>query len=249
MAHMRGAMERMTRGEAMNAIAIPEEARIGHPETQNEKFKKSFGSWLWGSMIAATVIHFMLFQFWPTLTVEQVSFTAAELEIIEIPPDIEIPPPPEAIARPGTPVMATAEIDDDVTIALTTFADNPIGDLPPPPPEKASDVSAAPVFTPMTLKPEILNLVEIQRALVRQYPPMLRNVGVGGTVEVWLFISKEGQVLNKRVFSSSGYGQLDDAALKVANIFRFSPAMNRDKTVPVWIRFPITFHVGGADGR
>ncbi len=31
-------------------------------ETENDRFKKSFGSWLWGSMIAATVFHFMLFQ-------------------------------------------------------------------------------------------------------------------------------------------------------------------------------------------
>ncbi len=35
-------------------------------ETANDRFKRSFGSWFWGSMIAATVFHFMLFQFWPT---------------------------------------------------------------------------------------------------------------------------------------------------------------------------------------
>lgn len=32
-------------------------------ETENDRFKKSFGSWFWGSMIAGTVLHFMLFQF------------------------------------------------------------------------------------------------------------------------------------------------------------------------------------------
>ena len=37
--------------------------------------------------------------------------------MIELPPEIEIPPPPEAISRPATPVMATADIDDDITIA------------------------------------------------------------------------------------------------------------------------------------
>ena len=36
---------------------------------------------------------------------------------------------------------------------------------------------------------------------------------------------------------------LDDAALKVATIYRFSPALNRDKKVPVWVSFPITFQV------
>ena len=33
-------------------------------ETANDRFKRSFGNWFWGSMMAATVLHFMLFQFW-----------------------------------------------------------------------------------------------------------------------------------------------------------------------------------------
>ncbi len=227
----------------MNAKAIPAGAGTDILETENDRFKRSFGSWFWGSMIAATVLHFMLFQFWPTLSAEDVSFTAEELEIIELPPDIEIPPPPEAISRPATPVMATADIDDDITIAPTTFADNPIEDLPPPPTQEALPISAAPVFTPMTVRPEIRNLAEIQQALMTQYPAMLRKSGVGGTVEVWFFISEEGRVLDRRVSKGSGYAQLDDAALKVADIFQFTPAMNRDKIVPVWIQFPIRFQV------
>jgi hypothetical protein len=65
----------------MNAMAIPAGAGNDRPETRNDRFKESFGSWMWGSMIAATVLHFMLFQFWPTLTVDDVSFTAEELTI------------------------------------------------------------------------------------------------------------------------------------------------------------------------
>ena len=66
-------------------------------ETANDIFKRSFDSWFWGSMIVATFVHGALFQFWPTLTAEDVSFTAEELEAIELPPEIEIPPPPEAM--------------------------------------------------------------------------------------------------------------------------------------------------------
>ena len=89
----------MTREGAMNALAIPGRVESDHSETRNDRFKKSFESWLWCSMIAATVAHFMLFQFWPTRVVADVSFTAEELEIIEIPADIEIPPPPKAISQ------------------------------------------------------------------------------------------------------------------------------------------------------
>ncbi|SVE22700.1 uncharacterized protein METZ01_LOCUS475554, partial [marine metagenome] len=85
---------------------MPAEAPTLGFETENDRFKRSFASWFWSSMIAATVVHFMLFQFWPTLTAEDVSFTVEELETIELPPEIEIPPPPEQISRPATPVMA-----------------------------------------------------------------------------------------------------------------------------------------------
>jgi protein TonB len=186
----------------------------------------------------------MLFQFWPTLTAEDVSFTVEELEMIELPPEIEIPPPPEAISRPATPVMATADIDDDITIAPTTFADNPIEDLPPPPTDdRASDISAAPVFTPMTVRPEIRNRPEVQAALKREYPSLLRDAGIGGTVVVWFFISEEGMVADRRVSQTSGQAQFDEAALRVADVIRFSPALNRDKRVRVWIEVPITFTV------
>ena len=228
----------------MNAQAIPAETVADKLETENDRFKRSFGSWFWGSMIAATVVHFMVFQFWPTQTAEDVSFTAEELEMIELPPEIEIPPPPEAISRPATPVMATADIDDDITIAPTTFADNPVEDLPPPPTDDGIvDIASAPVFTPMTVRPEIVNRGEVQAALMREYPPILRDSGIGGTVEVWFFISEEGRVLDSRVSKSSGQVQFDEAALKVADVVRFSPALNRDQRVQVWIQLPITFQV------
>ena len=72
---------------------------------------------------------------------------------------------------------------------------------------------------------------------------MLRNAGIGGQVVVWFFISEEGQVLDRRVARSSGHIQLDEAALQVADVFRFSPALNREKVVQVWIQLPITFRV------
>ncbi len=230
----------------MNAEAMPAEtpaSTLADFETENDRFKRSFSSWFWGSMIAATVVHFMLFQFWPTLTAEDVSFTVEELETIELPPEIEIPPPPEQISRPATPVMAAADIDEDITIAPTTFEENPVEDLPPPPTERVVDLASAPVFTPMTVRPEIRNRNAVMAAMERAYPPILRDAGIGGQVVVWFFISEEGQVLDKRVSQSSGHTQLDNAALEVADVYQFTPALNRDQKVKVWIQIPITFQV------
>jgi protein TonB len=223
----------------MTAEAVPAEFR----ETANERLKRTFKSWFWGAMIASTVMHLGIFAFWPDLTAEDFSFENTELEAIELPPEIEIPPPPQQIARPATPIIATADIDEDITIAPTTFEDNPVEDLPPPPEQTATDLSAAPTFTPFTVAPSILNRSDVVRAMEREYPPLLRDAGIGGTVRVYFFIDEGGLVQDRQIDQSSGHQALDDAAMAVSEIYRFSPALNRDKKVPVWVSFPITFQV------
>jgi len=225
----------------MTAEAVPAGEILA--ETANDRLKRTFSSWFWGSMIAATVLHFGTFAFWPELTTEDFSFESEELEAIELPPEIEIPPPPQQISRPATPVMASAEIEEDITIAPTTFEENPVEDLPPPPEEGATDLSAAPTFTPFTVAPTIQNRREVIAAMTNEYPPLLRDAGIGGTVRVFFFIDENGIVQDFRIDQSSGHKALDDAALAVADVYRFSAALNRDKKVPVWVSFPITFQV------
>ncbi|MYG22157.1 MAG: M56 family metallopeptidase, partial [Gemmatimonadetes bacterium] len=103
-----------------------------------------------------------------------------------------------------------------------------------------ADLSAGPRFTPYTVAPDRINDAEILRALEQEYPPLLRDAGIGGTVHVWFFIDERGVVRNQFVQESSGHQALDQAALRVAPIFRFTPALNRDRAVPVWVTFPIT---------
>ncbi|HSH76353.1 MAG TPA: energy transducer TonB [Longimicrobiales bacterium] len=200
----------------------------------------------WTSVIVATFVHFGAFMYWPELTTEDISFTSAELTSIELPPEIEIPPPPTQIARPATPIVATSGIDEDITIAPTTFELNPVEDLPLPPPQEQAvqeDIGAQPTFTPFTVAPTILNRDQVARAMVDNYPPLLRSAGIGGTVRVYFFINENGSVQDYRIQESSGHDQLDQAALAVAGLYRFSPALNRDKKVPVWVLFPIEFQV------
>jgi protein TonB len=220
---------------------MSEQAATNVQDSANDHFKKSFSSWFWGSMSAATVLHFALFAFWPEMTPEDVSMDMDEIEVLDLPPEVEIPPPPEAIARPATPVIATAEIETDITIAPTTFESVSVEDLPPPPDDVETDISAAPVFTPYTVRPDYTNGAEVMRALEREYPPLLRDAGIGGTTIVWFFIDEQGVVQNQQVQESSGHTALDDAALRVAPVFKFTPALNRDKAVPVWVQLPITF--------
>jgi TonB family protein len=105
------------------------------------------------------------------------------------------------------------------------------------------DPAVGPSFTPMTVRPQLRNAMEVQQALMRNYPPLLRDAGIGGQAAIWFFIDAEGVVQDTRISQSSGYDALDQAALAVARVMEFTPAYNRDVRVPVWIALPIRFEV------
>lgn len=103
------------------------------------------------------------------------------------------------------------------------------------------DLLNIPTVVPYTVRPELLNTREVLRALENNYPPTLKNAGIGGEVVLWILVSEEGQVLNTSLHRSSGYDAFDQAAVTVARTMRFSPALNRNEKVMVWIEMPITF--------
>jgi TonB family protein len=116
--------------------------------------------------------------------------------------------------------------------------------LPPGPDTGArstEDLAESPTFTPFTLQPDIKNRAAAVRAIGDEYPPLLRDAGVGGTATVWFFIDETGRVQRVRLNESSGHDALDEAALRVGLRIEFTPAQNGDKPVPVWISLPITF--------
>ncbi|MGQ0561353.1 MAG: energy transducer TonB [Gemmatimonadota bacterium] len=103
------------------------------------------------------------------------------------------------------------------------------------------ELDRGPVFTPYTKKPELLNRDVVARELVRRYPPELRAAGVAGTAVVWVLLQDNGMVKRVLIRNSSGHPQIDEAALHVARVMRFTPAQNKGKPVPVWIALPIVF--------
>lgn len=98
-------------------------------------------------------------------------------------------------------------------------------------------------FTPEMVRPELENRGEVMEALGRHYPTELLDAGIGARVYVWLWIDEEGSVVHTEVQRSSGHEALDRAALEVAGIMDFAPAMDAERPVPVVVAFPITFQV------
>ncbi len=107
--------------------------------------------------------------------------------------------------------------------------------------EAEPELHERPKFVVHTVRPRLLNDEEVKRALEREYPALLKDAGIGGTTEVHLFVGETGRVENALVKETSGHVALDEAALKTVRVGRFSPAMNRDKVVAVWLSMDITF--------
>jgi TonB family protein len=135
---------------------------------------------------------------------------------------------PTRSPRPAVPVR-TPELRDNSPLSATT------------PPPVVADIATAPTFTPMTVRPGITNRAVISRAMEREYPPLLRDAGIGGTTNVWFLIDETGAIQRVSLNGSSGHSALDEAALRVARQVEFTPALNEDQRVPVWISLPITF--------
>ncbi len=213
-------------------------------ETANDRFKKSSASWFWASMIAAVVVHFAVFSLFPEMYAKDVATVTTELENVNMQPEIELPPPPERIQRPARPVISDAVLNQDITIMETTFEALPEV-LPPPAPIKAAAVTVGgPQFTPYDEDPYIKNRDEIQSLLQREYPQVLRQAGITGTVLIYFHISETGEVLETQLAESSGHTAMDEAALRIAALTEFAPAKNLLKTVAVWVQLPIAFTAG-----
>jgi protein TonB len=209
---------------------------------------------------------------WATMAMaEEITEQEEEPIFVELVTEVDVPPPPPPPPPPDMPVAVVDEVFRGFQTLEIPAVMPP--DIPPPSQMmefRASDFTGegvaggrgdgtrvedpgvssvepdrnTPSFTPHTIKPKLVNEAEVQRALVREYPPILRDSGIGGQVVVWLFIDAEGRVENAKVDRSSGYAQLDEAALKVAKVMKFLPAQNRDLKVPVWVSIPVTFRVG-----
>jgi protein TonB len=208
--------------------------------TRNEAWKEGFQARFWLSMIVAVVLHLVIFAAFPTLRAADSSTVSAKVEIIPI-YEVKLPEPPEPIAWPAVPSMGGPEVPHDLTIAdnvgLKAFDAAP----PPPPPTEGAAAARPGAFVPYTVGPRLLNPDEVARAAEREYPAALRDARIGGEVTLEVHVGTDGEMLEARLAIPSGYDALDRAALRVAEGFRFSPALNRDKVVAVWVSLPVRF--------
>ncbi|HYW08693.1 MAG TPA: energy transducer TonB [Longimicrobium sp.] len=101
------------------------------------------------------------------------------------------------------------------------------------------------------VRPALINARVVRWALDRSFPARLRDTGRGGTVETSLVVSVDGVPSEISVTRGSGYPEMDAAAIKVAELMRFSPGLVRGRPVVTRVEMPITFvaEAGGSPRR
>jgi protein TonB len=210
-----------------------------HTDPANDRLKRRFEDILGVSLIAAVGVHFLIFQMWPEMTAEVLGRDVAdEVTVIQL-DDIPLPVAPEALLRPAAPIIST---DAPVDATIPDVGWREVAELPPPPPPPADDAGAdRRPFVVYDVAPRLTNPEDFERALQRAYPTALRDAGIGGTVTLQIFIDENGRALEARVVGGSGYARLDEVAVGLIDVMRFSPALNRDRRVPVWVEIPIAF--------
>jgi protein TonB len=214
------------------------------------------------SGLISTLVHISLAVLLVVTTVQGPEEEEEETTYVELIEETPVPPPPP----PPPPPQLTPDMPQVVTISQIEMPTVILSSIPQPALDVVFDTRALaqgtgqvtairenadstvanpdnPSFTPMTVRPQLQNVEEVQRVLMREYPAVLRDAGIGGAPVLWLFIGTNGQVETTRVYESSGFEALDQAAANVAAVMRFSPAYNRDQIVPVWVQIPIRFQV------
>lgn len=148
------------------------------------------------------------------------------------PPKMEIPP----VEVPPPVVNIVIAPDAAPTTALSNVTDRP---QPPPPP--------APVATiPRTALS--LNKKASQPSTAEYYPPTSQRLGEEGSTKVKICVGVNGRVTTATTEETSGFERLDEAAIKVAKLYRFNPATENGKPVEACATLPVKFNLK-EDGR
>lgn len=199
--------------------------------TANVEFKRRYRKYFDVALVASLSIHLIAFAFVPHIDINPQNSDLDELEVIEIPPEIEIPPPPKAIERPKIPIESLDEdVEEEDTIEDTTFNPEDMLDAPPPPPPSSGDFY---VFDKAP-KPKRMGNFE--------YPKMARQAEIEGTVLLKVTVNAQGRVISVVVIQSASK-VLDQYAIEYVKEWTFTPAEMSGNPVKATVSIPITFSI------
>jgi TonB family protein len=92
--------------------------------------------------------------------------------------------------------------------------------------------------------PRVSNGSDFARQLQRNYPPLLRDAGVTGSVQVRFRVLEDGRVDAESIqITNSTHEQFNDPTMRAVRALRFRPAKVNGRPVKVWVEQPIQWTV------
>jgi protein TonB len=162
--------------------------------------------------------------------------TILQTNIIQTEKPKDLPPPPPPVDLKERPPVQVIAPDINISVPVDT----------PPPIQQVTTqhVEAAPpapraIVPGTSIKPT--NAVDVSQ----YYPESSRRAGEEGRTMVKVCVNASGKTDSVEVQTTSGFPNLDDAALKVAKAFRFKPATQEGKAITTCAPLPIKFNLKG----
>lgn len=196
----------------------------------NTEFKLKYRKYLDVALTISLGLHLAAFALIPQLNITAYKTEIDELEVIEIPPEIQIPPPPKEISRPKIPVETLDEdVEEEETIEDTSLDIENLPDAPPPPPPGGGD------FFVFDKAPKVKKFVKAE------YPALARTADIEGTVVLKVTVDEHGRVIRAVVIQTTAQGIFDQSALDAVKQWLFEPAEQSGNKVKATITVPLEF--------
>jgi TonB family protein len=106
----------------------------------------------------------------------------------------------------------------------------------------ASDVSVT--NAAQTISPRASPASPLQQP---PHPPLARSRGEEGTVVMNLFVTETGEVAEAHLATSSGYSELDSAAMQATQRWRLAPGTIGGIPVCMWVKFAVVFSLSAGN--
>ena len=81
------------------------------------------------------------------------------------------------------------------------------------------------------------------RSVSPEYPAIAKEAGVSGLVVAHLLVGRDGHVLEVRIDEQHGVLMLNEAAVRAARQWVFTPALANNRPVAVWVAVPFNFRL------
>jgi protein TonB len=204
-----------------------------------------FRAWLFPVLLGISALaHFVLVRsFLIHSGPQKIEFASGETTevflIEEAPPLLE--PAPEPVPTPE-PVSEEPPSPKTEEILTTNQSEQVVAHQPTPEPRRIEKKPALQRPTPVTAK-KTANVPQpvVIRNTPPAYPERARRAGWEGRVTVRVEVSADGSPISVALEKSSGYGVLDQAALRAVKGWRFQPRTIGGVTMAGTVDVPVNF--------